>query len=98
LADVIYAYHDADSYQHTSYYFASPDNQSVMVSYVAHDEPNPKYRSGIIVLAHLEQDIVVIEADNTDHPLHEALMQVGIPREKIILAYAGEKLPTPQGD
>ncbi|HRF95982.1 MAG TPA: element excision factor XisI family protein [Aggregatilineales bacterium] len=98
VADVMYRYHDVDSYQHTSRYFASPDNQSVLLTYVADDEPNPKYRTGIIVMAHIIHDMVVIETDNTDRPLYEALMGAGIPREKIILAYAGEKLPIPQGE
>ncbi len=94
VADVIYRYHDADSYHHKSQYFASLDNQSVVVIYISDDEPIAKYRTGIIVMAHIIDDSIIIEADNTDRPLYEALMSAGIPREKIILAYAGEKLPS----
>jgi hypothetical protein len=48
---------------------------------------------GVIVMARLEGEYIIIEADNTDRPLYEALMARGIPRERIILAYVGEALP-----
>lgn len=52
-------------------------------------------RAGYItVMARVVGDYVVIEEDRTDKPLVDALMiNGGIPREKIILAYKGEKLP-----
>jgi hypothetical protein len=50
-------------------------------------------KAGVIVMAHIENDKVIIDEDITDRPLYEALEEAGIPREQIILAYAGEKLP-----
>jgi hypothetical protein len=48
----------------------------------------------IVVLARMVGDHVVIEEDRTDKPLVDALMiNGGVPREKIILVYNGEKLP-----
>jgi hypothetical protein len=49
----------------------------------------------IAVIARVVGDYVVIEEDRTlDKPLVDALMINGeVPREKIILAYKGEKLP-----
>lgn len=38
-------------------------------------------------------DKILIEEDRNSDPLYEALMQAGIPREQIILAYAGEAIP-----
>lgn len=38
-------------------------------------------------------DKIVIEDDRNSNPFYEALMQVGIAREQIILAYAGEPVP-----
>jgi hypothetical protein len=38
-------------------------------------------------------DKIIIEEDRNSDPLYEALMQAGIPREQIILAYAGETIP-----
>jgi hypothetical protein len=34
---------------------------------------------------------VVIDVDVNTKPVYEALLQAGIPREKIVLAYAGEE-------
>ncbi|MGB7338630.1 MAG: element excision factor XisI family protein [Phototrophicaceae bacterium] len=43
----------------------------------------------VIIIA----DKIVIEEDRNDKPLVDALVQAGIPREQIILAYIGEKVP-----
>lgn len=49
--------------------------------------------AGIIV--HIEENLIIIEKDISNKPLVEALVQNGVPREQIILAYAGEAVPTP---
>lgn len=36
---------------------------------------------------------IIIEYDDSDEPLADALLQAGIPRSQIILAYAGEPVP-----
>ncbi len=41
----------------------------------------------------LVDETIVIEHDMNNKPLVDALVQAGVPREKIVLAYAGEKLP-----
>jgi vancomycin permeability regulator SanA len=38
-------------------------------------------------------DIIVIDRDNNSKPLFDALLQAGVPREQIVLAYAGESIP-----
>lgn len=53
-----------------------------------------KYHAAIIVAARVVDDFVVIDEDITDRPLWKELMRAGIPREKIILTYAGEQIPT----
>jgi hypothetical protein len=58
-----------------------------------HLVPNQERSTGIVVMARIEGDYVVIEEERTDKPLLDALLQQGIPREQIILAYAGETLP-----
>jgi hypothetical protein len=35
----------------------------------------------------------IVERDQNDKMVKDALLQAGIPREKIILAYAGEPIP-----
>lgn len=46
-----------------------------------------------VVFARVDGDKIIIEHDSTDKPLVDALMiNAGIPREQIILAYQGEHL------
>src|SRR5262245_12208889 len=40
-------------------------------------------------------DLVVVERDQNDKIVLDALLQAGIPRDKIILAYADEPAPEP---
>jgi hypothetical protein len=57
------------------------------------DTPVRKQPAGVVVIARVVEDKVIIEEDSTDKPLVDALIQSGIPRDHIILAYAGEALP-----
>jgi hypothetical protein len=61
---------------------------------IIEDDPaaRPAYA---LVMARVEGEKIIIEEDRTfDKPLYEALMaNAGIPREQIVLAYAGETLP-----
>jgi hypothetical protein len=47
----------------------------------------------VVVLARIVGNQVVIEEDTTDKKLVDALLQRGIPRERIVRAYAGEPIP-----
>jgi hypothetical protein len=74
------------------YFFADDELLTYTVVDIPHDRD--KLQAGIVVMARIVGDKIVIEVDNTDKPLLDALMHnVGIPREQIILAYAGEKVP-----
>ncbi len=57
------------------------------------DAPSYKQPPEFMILARVKGDRVIVEADTTDRPLVDALVAAGIPREKIVLAYAGEPLP-----
>jgi hypothetical protein len=48
----------------------------------------------IVVAVRILNDTAVIDIDTTDRPLAEALMNAGIPVEKIVRIYAGEPAPT----
>jgi len=53
----------------------------------------------VVIMAQVVEDKIVIIEDITDKPLYEALMvNAKIPREQIILEYAGEKLPQAKAD
>jgi sulfur carrier protein ThiS len=49
--------------------------------------------AGVVVMARLLGDKIVIEEDTTDKPLLDALLQRGVPRESILLAYDGDIVP-----
>jgi hypothetical protein len=57
------------------------------------DTPKDFRPAGVVVIARIVGDHVVIEEDLTDRPLVDRLVEAGIPRERIIKAYAGEALP-----
>ncbi len=62
---------------------------AVIVPHTSHQLPTE-----IVVMARVVGDLIVIEVDTTDKPLVDALIiNQNIPREKIILAYAGEMIP-----
>jgi hypothetical protein len=44
------------------------------------------------LVVRLERDTVVIERDINNKPLIDALLEAGVPRSQIILAYAGESV------
>jgi hypothetical protein len=53
-----------------------------------------RHSANISLAVRVLPDFVIIEHDTNNKPLVDALVQVGIPRERIILAYAGEPVPT----
>ncbi|MCU0482290.1 MAG: XisI protein [Anaerolineae bacterium] len=89
-------YANTIGYKTTTYFFCDDEHQK----YIIVDATNPDfpgdYSVAIMMMAHIENGYIVVDADNTDKPLYEGLMHAGIPREKIILAYAGERVPSPQ--
>lgn len=76
-----------------TYYVEDQKQHIYLVVIVPNDNYPVNVKAGIIVMARIVGDKVVIDEDTTDRPLYEALMRSGIPREQIVLAYAGETLP-----
>lgn len=60
---------------------------------IAIDFPVREDLAGVVVLARIVGNQVIIEEDVTDRKLVDALIADGIPREQIILGYAGEAVP-----
>jgi hypothetical protein len=56
------------------------------------DTPVRHQPAGVVVLVRIVDNKVIIEEDTTDRPLVDALIHAGIPRENIVLAYAGETI------
>lgn len=59
------------------------------------DYPKREREAGVVVLARIVANTIIIEEDLTDKPLVDALLQRGIPRSQIVLAYANEPIPDP---
>lgn len=74
-----------------AYFTQSLDGTFFTVVDVYQSQGKRQTSTGLIV--HLIRDRIVIERDLNNKPLVEALIQRGIPRERIILAYAGEAAP-----
>jgi hypothetical protein len=72
------------------------DDERQVYTVNAVDYPVREMGAGVVVMARVTGDKVVIEEDNTDKCLLDALIQRGIPREKIVLAYVGESIPDPE--
>ncbi len=70
---------------------ASPDERFLSIISVA--DVRGKRLATTSLIVHIEDGKVVIEHDINNKPLVDALVQAGIPREQIILAYAGEPVP-----
>ena len=74
-------------------YFNQSDDDLFSVIFVPDDDYPVEINTDIIIAARLVDGYILIERDDTDRPLYKELMRRGIPREQIILRYAGEKLP-----
>lgn len=73
--------------------FAILDDEQSIYAVNAVDYPNRQDVAGVVILARFVGNMIVIEEDMTDKKLVEALMQRGILRDQIILAYDGEPIP-----
>jgi len=96
LAEVLQ--HEVEDYAHggswkTTFYSVSDTKRHRYTVLAIPDYPR-KYRAGIVVAARILKGKVVIDEDNTDRPLVEELLRAGLSRDQIILAYAGESLPS----
>ena len=74
-----------------AYLTVSPDETLLTVVDIAHMGGQRLVATSLIVRVFNNQ--VVIEHDDNNKPLVDALVQNGVPRSKIILAYLGESVP-----
>ncbi len=72
-------------------FFLEDQPHQVFATVVVPTSPTSKTR--IVVMARVEGDTVIIDADNTYRPLYEELMHNGVPAQNIILGYAGKVHP-----
>lgn len=74
-----------------SYLTQSDDGKVFSVVDVRTIDGKTRADTGLVV--QIEGEYIVIDHDMNDKPLVDALLQASIPREKIILACAGEPVP-----
>jgi hypothetical protein len=74
-----------------SYLIENPEQTAWSVVFVLNLDGKRVVRTGLIV--RLWNNQVLIEQDTNDPPLVYGLTNAGIPRNQIILAYAGEPVP-----
>ena len=72
-------------------YFMKDDAEQVMIV-VAQFVFQGKHYVDTSLLARIVGNRIVIEDDKTNKPLVDALLQAGVPREQIVLTYAGEQV------
>jgi hypothetical protein len=73
-----------------SYLTQTIDGDVFTVVYVSQQLGKMVIDTGLLV--RIVNGQVIILRDQNNKPLVEALMQAGVPRERIMLAYAGEKV------
>lgn len=86
-----YAGKDYNGY---SYYTESPD-ATVFAVLTVGLMPNDKRVASANLFVRLAGDQIIIERDMNSKILLDDLLAAGTPRDQIILAYAGESIPTP---
>lgn len=74
-----------------AYLTVSPDENLLTVVDIAHIHGQRVVATSLIVRIFNNQ--IIVEHDDNNKPLVDALMQAGIPRAQIILAYLGESAP-----
>jgi len=74
-----------------SYLTSSTDQRHFVVTSIGTVQGKRIVNTGIVV--HLSQDTIIIDSDINNKPLVDALVQAGISRTQIILAYEGEPVP-----
>lgn len=76
-------------------YYVEDDKRQIYTVIAVPTSDHPLLqKANVTLLARVVGNKVIIDQDLTDSPLYEALEVAGVPREQIILAYAGETLPT----
>lgn len=82
-----------DGFNSTSYLTLSEDGCVIAVITTAKVQ-NKRYTFASLV-AKLVKDRIIVEEDRNDKILLDSLLQAGVPREQIVLAYAGEPVEEP---
>lgn len=70
---------------------SNPDETRFVITGIGHIQKIRIVNAAIVV--QIVENIVVIEQDINDKPLVDDLLDAGVPRSQIVLAYIGETMP-----
>jgi hypothetical protein len=70
------------------------DKNQIYTAITIDNDLNLRPALPIVMAQVVDNKVIILEDTTIDKPLYEALMQAGIPRDQIVLAYAGETIPT----
>jgi hypothetical protein len=73
-----------------SYFMSNEDARAYAVVFIGETPHERIADAGLI--ARVADDRIIIEQDMGNKPLVETLIASGVPREQIVLAYAGERI------
>ena len=76
------------------YTYLTSNEDDTFFSVIAVADIKGKKHVFMSLVAHINSGVITIEHDANNKPLVDALVQNGVPREKIILTYIGESLET----
>lgn len=86
------AWYASSGFNSKSYLLVNDAEQVYAVNVIIRNSKR-QFPTNVVMVVRVIGDYVIVEDDRTDKPFEDRLMAAGIPREKIILAYAGEPLP-----
>ncbi len=93
VRDTIAQYNQVIYWREQGFFLKDTEKQIYTIITVP-DETHPTERKpSITISVRLLDNLIVIDEDITDRPLYQELLRAGIPREQMILRYAGETLP-----
>jgi hypothetical protein len=95
VQNVVEDYADGEWFKADAYAVCDNVRQIYVAVVVPRQDYPLKLKAGVVVMARVVGDVVIVEHDTTDQPFYQELMRQGIPREKIVLTYAGEQAPVP---
>jgi hypothetical protein len=93
LKEEVARYAKAEAWRGDLFFFEASDKPVYSVIFAPHED-HPDKLPSVVIMAQVIGDNVIINEDGTDRPLFKRLMEQGLSRQQIILAYAKESLPT----
>jgi hypothetical protein len=91
VQQAVFSYNQAvKDYKANGYAWEDSEKQAFGVVIVPDPDHPTSHKPFIMLMARVLGEQVVIDVDMTNKPLLERLLEAGIPRQQIILGYAGE--------